>query len=402
MLFFTFDSLLKKLIHFIFRTWIRLTTYFFFEKVIVEGKENIPENVPVILASNHPDSFLDPLLITSFYSRPIYYMARGDVFVNKFVSSLLGFINIIPIYRKQEGIENFPKNDLTFAFCLQTFKKNGSVLIFSEGGSENKWELRPLKKGTARLAHGAWFNEEKIDNLQVLPVTINYSSWLGINCVAHLTFAKPLQKNGFPADIEQGHFLRKFNETLSATLAENCVAVNYENNADLQKNLAGFFLRNFRNGKQLAMQVLENFNSVDEAKKVKAISFAKFLQVNNLKYFGYSNLFTVLPAIVIYITATLLNLIPYSVCKLIAKSTTKMNEFFDSVFYCTLLFFYPVYLLSLFLVITLCTHSLLYGVSLLAATLITAKLREWSKKQIHCFVKQKQVKEVVQLINGLF
>ena len=63
---------------------------------------------------------------------------------------------MLPVYRVSEGVENLENNYTTFDACQKIFKKNKIVLIFSEGRCINEWHLRPLKKGTARLALTAW------------------------------------------------------------------------------------------------------------------------------------------------------------------------------------------------------------------------------------------------------
>src|ERR1700739_512664 len=104
-------NLAKKIVHPFIRAWIKCTCYFYFEKILVKGQSNIPDDGPVILASNHPNSFLDGLVLTAYYKKPIYYLARGDVFSSPFVSFFLRFLNIVPIFRREEGAENFPKNE---------------------------------------------------------------------------------------------------------------------------------------------------------------------------------------------------------------------------------------------------------------------------------------------------
>jgi 1-acyl-sn-glycerol-3-phosphate acyltransferase len=94
-------------------------------------------------------------------------LARGDAFKNKFISRVLTKLKMFPVYRVSEGVENLNSNYETFESCKNLFRKNGIVLIFSEGKCINEWHLRPLKKGTARLAINSW--EENIP-LQVLPV----------------------------------------------------------------------------------------------------------------------------------------------------------------------------------------------------------------------------------------
>ena len=94
---------------------------------------------------------------------------------------------MLPVYRVSEGVENLEHNYTTFDACEKLFEKNKIVLIFSEGRCINEWHLRPLKKGTARLALTAW--QHNIP-LKVLPLGINYSSFRKFGKNMHLNFGK--------------------------------------------------------------------------------------------------------------------------------------------------------------------------------------------------------------------
>ncbi len=395
-------NLAKKIVHPVIRAWLRCTAYFFFEKVIVTGKQNIPEDGPVILASNHPNSFLDGLLLTCYYKRPIYYLARGDVFSSPFVSALLHAINIVPIYRREEGAEHFPKNEETFEFCIETFEDNGTILIFSEGQSENEWDLRPLRKGTARLSYSAWSNEGISSSLKILPTTITYSSWLKINDVVHLSFLDVIQKKDFPEGVEQAVLLRKFNETLKTKLENDCVILGKKENQKVQQTIAGFLLKNFPNGKEMAIKALSNYNNGNSDEKGKHIDFAHYLKANDIRYFKRANLPLFMVSIAVYDLAFLLNIIPFSICEYITKRTTNYNEFYDSVLFCMLLFLYPTYLLAILFIAYFGAHSILLGVSIIALILITAKLREWAKKNMQGYIKRKYFKPLSAMIDELF
>lgn len=129
---------------------------------------------PLLIAANHPSSFLDAAILATLFKHSIYSLARGDAFVNNFYKRLLFSLKMLPVYRISEGAENLEHNYTTFSACIDIFKKNGIVLIFSEGLCKNEWHLRSLKKGTARLAISAW--QQGIP-LKVLPLGINYSSF---------------------------------------------------------------------------------------------------------------------------------------------------------------------------------------------------------------------------------
>ncbi len=169
---------------------------------------------PLLIAANHPNSFLDAIIISSLFKKPIHSLVRGDVYKNNFYSTLLYSLNMLPVYRVTEGVENLENNYDTFKKCKEIFKKDGIVLIFSEGRCINEWKLRPLMKGTARLAISSW--EEGID-LKILPLAINFDSFRSFGKIVEINFAqafgKPFEKyDGY------GKFISGFNEELKAKL----------------------------------------------------------------------------------------------------------------------------------------------------------------------------------------
>lgn len=159
-------SLLKILSRLALPIWCRRLT--------INKPELLKEKGPLLIASNHPDSFLDSVLLDTIFKQPVWSLARGDVFKKPFYIKLLTALKILPVYRTSEGVENLSENYKTFEECIAIFKKKGIITIYSEGKCINEWHLRPLKKGTARLAVKAW--DENIP-LKILPVGINYSSF---------------------------------------------------------------------------------------------------------------------------------------------------------------------------------------------------------------------------------
>jgi 1-acyl-sn-glycerol-3-phosphate acyltransferase len=153
---------------------VRLAMMIFCRKIIVNKPSLLEIQGPVLLACNHPNSFLDAIILDVLFDQPIYSLARGDAFLNNRIRRLFRALKILPVYRTSEGVENLGENYKTFHACRTIFRQNGLVLIFSEGKCINEWHLRPLKKGTARLAIKSW--EENIQ-LKVLPVGINYNSF---------------------------------------------------------------------------------------------------------------------------------------------------------------------------------------------------------------------------------
>ena len=168
---------------------------------------------PILIAANHPNSFLDAILLCALFKRPIYSLARGDAFKNKMVHKIFLSLNMFPVYRVSEGVENLEENYKTFDECIQVFRKNGIVLIFSEGKCINEWHLRPLKKGTARLAMTAW--EQGIP-LKIIPLGINYQSFKSFGKNIFLNFGNYISKQDLPSaeTDSSGNKILVFNNTL--------------------------------------------------------------------------------------------------------------------------------------------------------------------------------------------
>lgn len=187
----------------------------FCKRVDIDDSSLLREKGPLLLAANHPNSFLDAIILDLYFKMPIYSLARGDAFYSPSVTRILTALKILPVYRTSEGVENLSDNYKTFDSCLDLFRKNGVVLMFSEGKCINEWHLRPLKKGTARLAIKAW--EEGIP-LKVLPVALNYDSFDKLGKTVIIRFGKMIHPEDIPFDQPDGQRNNAFNQLLRAEL----------------------------------------------------------------------------------------------------------------------------------------------------------------------------------------
>ena len=189
---------------------------------------------PILIAANHPNSFLDAILLCSLFKRPIYSLARGDAFKNKLIHKVLLTLNMFPVYRVSEGVENLEENYKTFDECIEVFKNNGIVLIFSEGKCVNEWHLRSLKKGTARLAITAW--EQGIP-LKVIPLGINYQSFKSFGKNIFLNFGKFISKQNiaFKNEDAYGIKVQVFNAALKLQLQELVFEIDSNNTSQIKE-----------------------------------------------------------------------------------------------------------------------------------------------------------------------
>jgi len=196
---------------------VRLAIKIFCRKIFINKPELLKEKGPLLLACNHPNSFLDGVILDTLFEQPLYSLTRGDVFRKSFYSRLLASLNLLPVYRASEGTVHLASNYDTFESCKNIFRKNGIIIIFSEGKCINEWHLRPLKKGTARLAVAAW--NENIP-LRVLPTGINYSSFRRFGKNMFINFGEMIEKKDVVASQTDGLIYQSFNTILKSQLKQ--------------------------------------------------------------------------------------------------------------------------------------------------------------------------------------
>lgn len=210
----------------------RIFIHFYCRKIVINNKKLLQKKGPLLVASNHPNSFLDAIILTTLFKNRVYSLARGDAFAGKLITKILHSLNMLPVYRVSEGVENLEHNYATFEACQHIFKKNGIVLIFSEGRCINEWHLRPLKKGTARLAIAAW--KQNI-SLEVLPLGINYNRFRKFGKNVILNFGKIITQENISSDFSEGATINEFNELLHEQLQNLVFEIDKNDNKKIKE-----------------------------------------------------------------------------------------------------------------------------------------------------------------------
>jgi 1-acyl-sn-glycerol-3-phosphate acyltransferase len=146
-----------------------------FKRIFIQSLQHVPRKGAAILACNHPNSFLDAIVVALVLKRNIHFLVRSDVFRKPLAAAILKRLNMIPIYRLEEGAENLERNKGTFDLCNSILDKGEIILIFSEGNCVVEKRLRALRKGTARIWLGAMEQRGWTNPIPVIPVGINYT-----------------------------------------------------------------------------------------------------------------------------------------------------------------------------------------------------------------------------------
>lgn len=136
------------------KLFIQAGLWLFCHEIHLKNKHLFKTKGPLLIIANHPNSFLDALIIGSYYKRRMYFLARGDAFKKPIHRFILESLNMIPVYRLREGKEFLHLNDYAFNKSIDLLNKGYAVLVFIEGICINSHDLQPFKKGTARILEG--------------------------------------------------------------------------------------------------------------------------------------------------------------------------------------------------------------------------------------------------------
>lgn len=300
---------------------MRTGLQFYCGKVSFDNTHSYAGDSPLILACSHPNSFFDALVMGAYHPRRLHFLARGDAFKKPAVAKVLRMMNMIPIYRISEGKENLDNNKQTFKECIDILRNNGTVLIFSEGISINEWKMRPLKKGTARLAWMCW-EEHGVNDLVIHPTGINYHSFVAAPKRVYVSYAPVINREEFELD-NTASFYKQFNQKLTSKLEPLVLA------------------------KDDALLKAESNNA-----------FYKMLLA--------------MPALV----GWLLHRAPFVMWRKFIRAKTKGTVFFDSVLFASMLILYPIIVLLTTIAAVIITHNPLYWL-----LFVLVPFTAWSYKQ---------------------
>jgi 1-acyl-sn-glycerol-3-phosphate acyltransferase len=218
----------------ILKLFIRAALWLFCAEINTKNKYLLNTKGPLLIIANHPNSFLDAIIIGTRYNRTIHFLARGDVFTKKLHRFLLSLLNMIPVYRLREGKEFLHLNEYAFVESARLLKNNEAVLIFIEGTCLNTNALQPFKKGTARILQAC-----HTENLfpQIHLAGIAYNNFKGLGKRVNLCIEPFTQTTAILSPKDRVNFNNAVFEKLSALILPTAHTPTIKKNALYYLNL---------------------------------------------------------------------------------------------------------------------------------------------------------------------
>jgi 1-acyl-sn-glycerol-3-phosphate acyltransferase len=107
------------------------------------GRENLIEDGPAILASNHA-SYLDPPLVGVSCRKDVYFLARKSLFERPVIGPLIAQLNTVPVDRDRGDVG-------AVRALIKLLKSGNRVLVFPEGTRSKDGNLQPARAGVGLL-----------------------------------------------------------------------------------------------------------------------------------------------------------------------------------------------------------------------------------------------------------
>lgn len=197
------------------KIWVRFTLHLFCKRITWHDTTILSHTRPLLIGANHPNSFMDAIIIGAYMKLPVHFMTRSDVFKWGWARYLLRQLHMIPVYRIRDGKDKLSLNDSSFKEGCGSLKKGEHVLIFVEGFSNYQTRLQPLKKGAPRMLLQSW--DEGTD-VEMLPLWIRYHSFSEFGKSIDIMPGQPFGKKEMPDDLSQGAAMQWINQQAAQQL----------------------------------------------------------------------------------------------------------------------------------------------------------------------------------------
>jgi len=144
----------------------------FYRRVEVVGAERIPESGPLIVAANHQNALVDPMLLLVTVPRRLLPLAKVPLFRHPILGPFMRLAGAIPVERRQDTGASVAHNESMFRAVEGALDAGGAILIFPEGVSQSEPVLMPLRTGAARILLGC--APDVATRVRLLPVGLTY------------------------------------------------------------------------------------------------------------------------------------------------------------------------------------------------------------------------------------
>lgn len=193
-----------KFSHFYLRNfWFLLWFKLWYKDITIIGKEHLDRKTPTILAINHQNTAMDPLVLCGTIFRQITWLARADLYKKKFLHPILHAFKILPIFRQRDGIKSLENNDIVFEKVVEVISAKKLVGLFPEGTHWGFRRLRQTRKGIPKIVILAETKNNYDMDININPVGIYYDDYVSVRSNLFVKIGEPIPMRQFIASMKE-------------------------------------------------------------------------------------------------------------------------------------------------------------------------------------------------------
>ncbi len=347
----------------------------FFRKLEVRNAHLIPKTGPLLVVSNHPNTFMDPIVIAAQLDQPMYFISKSTVFGSKLQNWLLRQMHLIPINRREDNPEASVSNDEAFSTSFKALHEGKTILIFPEGNSFNQRRLRKIKTGTARIALGAAAEKNYTSDISILPIGLNYTDPSSFRSDVFVNVGKPILVAAYQEKYAQDQILtvQELTEEIRTRLEKLIIHTPTDEDDALTRQVAAIYMdklgpavlptalpheQDFILTKGIIKSI--NYYSQTEPERIATIKQEldnyglqlKRLNLpdpvldknkNEVLLQSITGLVYLLVGLPVYVFGLLHNYLPYIIPSKIARAFTKEEEWHAPIMLTTGIFTFPIF-----------------------------------------------------------
>lgn len=380
------------MLYFLAKLISKLSFLAVYKKVYILNEDNVPEDRAALVTCNHPNGFVEPLVIAGYLPKYLYFLTRGDVFQKPVANFLLRGIHCIPIFRFRDGFASMRKNNESLNESVEILKNKNSLLVFAEGSTEQVRYVRPIQKGAVRLAFDT-LEQAPESRPCIVPMVIHFSKPVFYRSEVIIEYGTPIELDEYQSlyQDQKGKAIKTLLDRVNQAMQDLSISVSKETSTEdaelvlevARSNSIDENVFPIVNKVSSAAQcdaertAGDNFSAMDEKTRHSVINKIKNLKGQldkiNISYRELLNsdkntLLTLLFLLLGLIPAALgrlLNIIPILFAQNFANTKVKKIEFKAVWKLCSLLIMYPFYLLIVGIIVgVIFSYKLVFAVIL--------------------------------------
>lgn len=176
------------------------------KSLYVIGKDNIPKDSKYVVTCTH-ESYNEVIMLgMALYPNQIHYMAKKELFKNKWIGKFLTSLNAFPVDRENPGPSTLKRP-------INLLKEHKTVGIFPTG-SRTSQEGAPLKRGASTIA--------MLSKSPILPVAyVGPTKIHGLlTGQAYINIGKPIDISDLPKDLKRNERIDYITKEIEAQTAK--------------------------------------------------------------------------------------------------------------------------------------------------------------------------------------